>query len=77
MQIPAPKRGEVLRQIGQGLREKKAALGSLVSLEMGKILAEGEGEVQEFVDVIDYAVGLSRMLNGSVIPSESRFWHVL
>ena len=67
---PAPIRGEVVRRIGQRLREKQQALGALVSAEMGKILAEGVGEVQEAVDICDYAVGLSRSLNGSVIPSE-------
>jgi len=68
--IPAPLRGEVVRQIGEALRAKKTALGQLVSLEMGKILPEGEGEVQEFIDICDYAVGLSRMFSGKVIPSE-------
>lgn len=68
--IPAPLRGEVVRQIGEALRAKKTALGKLVSLEMGKILPEGEGEVQEFIDICDYAVGLSRMFSGKVIPSE-------
>eukprot|EP01135_Chromosphaera_perkinsii_P000883 Nk52_evm46s152 gene=Nk52_evmTU46s152 len=66
----APFRGEVVRQIGEALREKKHELGKLVSLEMGKILAEGEGEVQEYIDICDYALGLSRMLNGKIIPSE-------
>lgn len=60
-----------MRQIGDALRKKKDPLGSLVSLEVGKIKAEGDGEVQEFIDVCDYAVGLSRMLEGKVIPSES------
>ena len=68
--IPAPKRGEVVRQIGDALREKIQVLGSLVSLEMGKILVEGVGEVQEYVDVCDYAVGLSRMIGGPILPSE-------
>ncbi|KCV69262.1 aldehyde dehydrogenase (NAD+) [Fonticula alba] len=68
--VPAPKRGEIVRQIGDELRNKIEPLGKLVSLEMGKILAEGIGEVQEYVDIAEYAVGLSRMLNGSVIPSE-------
>ena len=58
--IPAPKRGEIVRQIGDALRSKIKVLGSLVSLEMGKIYVEGVGEVQEYVDVCDYAVGLSR-----------------
>jgi len=70
MQVPAPKRGEIVRQIGDALRAKLQQLGRLVSLEMGKILAEGIGEVQEVIDMCDFAVGLSRQLNGSVIPSE-------
>jgi len=68
--IPAPKRGEIVRQIGVALREKLEPLGKLVSLEMGKILPEGIGEVQEYVDICDYATGLSRMFEGKVIPSE-------
>ncbi|XP_076876126.1 alpha-aminoadipic semialdehyde dehydrogenase [Brachyhypopomus gauderio] len=68
--IPAPKRGEIVRQIGEALRKKIKVLGSLVSLEMGKIYVEGVGEVQEYVDVCDYAVGLSRMIGGPVLPSE-------
>ncbi|KIM52006.1 hypothetical protein SCLCIDRAFT_1224105 [Scleroderma citrinum Foug A] len=68
--IPAPKRGEVLRQIREALAAKRDALGALVSLEMGKIKTEGMGEVQEFVDICDYAVGLSRMMNGRVVASE-------
>jgi aldehyde dehydrogenase family 7 protein A1 len=59
--IPAPKRGEIVRQIGDSLRAKKEPLGKLISLEMGKIMSEGLGEVQEFIDVCDYATGLSRM----------------
>ena len=59
-----------MRQIGQNLRDKIQPLGRLVSLEMGKILAEGVGEVQEYVDIADYAVGLSRMIQGQVLPSE-------
>jgi len=74
--IPAPQRGDIVRQIGNALREKKSDLGKLVSLEMGKILSEGEGEVQEYIDICDYAVGLSRMLEGKVLPSERR-GHVL
>uniref|UniRef100_A0A8D1MZV6 Aldehyde dehydrogenase domain-containing protein n=1 Tax=Sus scrofa TaxID=9823 RepID=A0A8D1MZV6_PIG len=70
--IPAPKRGEIVRQIGDALREKIQVLGSLVSLEMGKILVEGVGEVQEYVDICDYAVGLSRMIGGPILPSESK-----
>ncbi len=72
--VPAPKRGEVVRQIGNVLRENKALLGRLVSLECGKILAEGEGEVQEMIDIADFAVGLSRQLYGLTIASE-RFEH--
>ncbi|MBN3272874.1 AL7A1 dehydrogenase, partial [Polyodon spathula] len=68
--IPAPKRGEIVRQIGDALRKKSKVLGSLVSLEMGKIFVEGVGEVQEYIDVCDYAVGLSRMIGGPVLPSE-------
>ncbi|MBK6314925.1 MAG: aldehyde dehydrogenase family protein [Blastocatellia bacterium] len=68
--MPAPKRGEVVRQIGNALREKKAALGALVSMECGKIRAEGEGEVQEMIDIADFAVGLSRQLYGLTIHSE-------
>uniref|UniRef100_T1JGM2 aldehyde dehydrogenase (NAD(+)) n=1 Tax=Strigamia maritima TaxID=126957 RepID=T1JGM2_STRMM len=68
--IPAPRRGEIVRQIGHALREKKSLLGKLVSLEMGKILPEGEGEVQEYVDICDYATGLSRMFEGKLFPSE-------
>jgi aldehyde dehydrogenase family 7 protein A1 len=69
-EVPSPKRGEIVRQIGDALREKKKPLGQLVSLEMGKILAEGEGEVQEYIDICDFAVGLSRSMTGKVIPSE-------
>ncbi|KAG6792227.1 hypothetical protein POTOM_001370 [Populus tomentosa] len=69
-QVPAPKRGEIVRQIGDALRTKLQQLGRLVSLEMGKILPEGIGEVQEIIDMCDFCVGLSRQLNGSVIPSE-------
>jgi len=60
--IPAPKRGEVIRDLGNALREMKEPLGDLVSLEMGKIRAEGHGEVQEMIDICDFAVGLSRQL---------------
>ena len=58
--IPAPKRGEIVRQIAVELRKYKKALGQLVALEMGKIVAEGEGEVQEMIDIGDFAVGLSQ-----------------
>jgi len=67
---PAPKRGEVIRQIGEALREKKEALGRLVSYEMGKSLQEGYGEVQEMIDICDFAVGLSRQLYGLSMHSE-------
>lgn len=67
---PGPVRGEIVRQIGIGLREKLQLLGRLLSLEVGKIVPEGVGEVQEYVDVCDYAVGLSRMFDGKVLPSE-------
>ncbi len=69
-EVPAPKRGEVIRQIGEVLRQKKAELGRLVSLEMGKIASEGQGEVQEMIDICDFAVGLSRQLYGSTMHSE-------
>ena len=68
--LPAPRRGEYVRMLGNALREKKAALAALVSLEMGKILAEGEGEVQEMIDITDFAVGLSRQLYGLTMMSE-------
>ncbi len=72
--VPAPKRGEVVRQIGNALRENKEALGKLVSYEMGKIYQEGLGEVQEMIDICDFAVGLSRQLHGFTMHSE-RFKH--
>ncbi|HAT5918873.1 TPA: aldehyde dehydrogenase family protein [Legionella pneumophila] len=68
--MPAPKRGEIIRQIGQALRENKDSLGSLVSLEMGKSKQEGDGEVQEMIDIADFAVGQSRMLYGNSMHSE-------
>ncbi|MGB2086876.1 MAG: aldehyde dehydrogenase family protein [Flavobacteriaceae bacterium] len=68
--IPAPKRGEMVRQLGDALREKKEALGQLVSYEMGKSLQEGLGEVQEMIDICDFAVGLSRQLHGLTMHSE-------
>lgn len=68
--LPAPKRGEIVRQIGDALRRKKDALGSLVSLEMGKSKQEGDGEVQEMIDMADFAVGQSRMLYGNTMHSE-------
>jgi aldehyde dehydrogenase (NAD+) len=67
---PAPKRGEVVRQIGEALREKKESLGKLVSYEMGKSYQEGLGEVQEMIDICDFAVGLSRQLHGLTMHSE-------
>ena len=69
-EVPAPRRGEIVRQLGEALRAKKEALGQLVSLEMGKILTEGLGEVQEMIDICDYAVGQSRMLSGPTLQSE-------
>src|SRR6266404_9809116 len=68
--VPAPKRGELIRQLGNALREAKHDLGRLVTLETGKIIAEGEGEVQEMIDICDFAVGLSRQLYGLTIASE-------
>ena len=68
--VPAPKRGEIVRQYGNILRENKNALGTLVSYEMGKSLAEGKGEVQEMIDICDFAVGLSRQLHGLTMHSE-------
>src|SRR6202022_3292818 len=68
--VPAPKRGQIVREIGDELRRFKDHLGTLVTLEMGKILPEGKGEVQEMIDVADFAVGLSRQLYGLTMPSE-------
>jgi aldehyde dehydrogenase (NAD+) len=68
--VPAPKRGEAIRLLGEELRRNKADLGTLVSLENGKILAEGLGEVQEMIDIADFAVGQSRMLYGNTMHSE-------
>ena len=68
--LPAPKRGEVVRDLGQALRDAKEPLGDLVTLEMGKIRAEGHGEVQEMIDICDFAVGLSRQLYGLTMHSE-------
>jgi aldehyde dehydrogenase (NAD+) len=81
--VPAPRRGEIVRQIGDALRANKEALGSLVSLEMGKIRQEGLGEVQEMIDMADLAVGQARMLYGSTMHSERPLhrmyeqWHPL
>ncbi len=82
-QVPAPLRGEIVRRIGNAFREHKDALGSLVTLEMGKIKPEGDGEVQECIDIADFAVGLSRQVGGPTLPSERRDhrmmeqWHPL
>ena len=67
---PAPKRGEVVRKLANAFRKNKTSLGKLISWEMGKIQAEGEGEVQEMIDIADYAVGLSRQLYGKTMHSE-------
>ena len=82
-QLPAPKRGDYIRRLGNALRENIDALGGLVTLEMGKILPEGVGEVQEMVDICDFAVGLSRQLYGNTMTSERpdhrmyEHWHPL
>ena len=68
--VPAPRRGELIRLFGEELRENKDALGTLVTLESGKLLQEGLGEVQEMIDICDFAVGLSRQLYGLTMPSE-------
>ena len=68
--IPAPKRGDLIRQLGSELRNQKENLAKLTSYEMGKSLQEGLGEVQEMIDICDYAVGLSRQLNGLTMHSE-------
>jgi aldehyde dehydrogenase (NAD+) len=68
--VPAPRRGELVRDLGNALRDLKEPLGDLVSLEMGKIRAEGHGEVQEMIDICDFAVGLSRQLYGLTLASE-------
>ena len=68
--VPAPIRGQLVREMGDALREKKDALGGLVSMEMGKIKQEGVGEVQEMIDIADFAVGQSRMLYGKTMHSE-------
>lgn len=81
--VPAPKRGELVRLMGNAFREHKQELGKLVSTEMGKSLQEGIGEVQEIIDICDYAVGLSRQLYGLTMPSErpghklQELWHPL
>jgi aldehyde dehydrogenase (NAD+) len=82
-QVPPPRRGELVRLLGEVLREEKAALGRLVSRECGKILSEGLGEVQEMIDICDFAVGLSRQLYGLTIATERpghrmmETWHPL
>jgi aldehyde dehydrogenase (NAD+) len=68
--VPAPRRGELVRLLGEELRASKTALGALVTLEVGKLASEGEGEVQEMIDICDFAVGLSRQLHGLTIASE-------
>ena len=81
--IPAPKRGQVVREVDDELRKLKDPLGKLVTLEMGKIIAEGRGEVQEAIDIADFAVGISRQLYGLTMQSERHLhrmyeqWHPL
>jgi aldehyde dehydrogenase (NAD+) len=81
--VPAPKRGELVRLLGEELRANKGALGRLVSIEVGKIVSEGQGEVQEMIDICDFAVGLSRQLYGLTIATERgehrmmESWHPL
>src|SRR5262245_28867970 len=81
--VPAPKRGELVRLFGEELRTSKPALGRLVSIEVGKIASEGSGEVQEMIDICDFAVGLSRQLYGLTIATERaehrmmESWHPL
>src|SRR6266480_2248348 len=81
--VPAPKRGELVRLLGEELRGNKEALGRLVSIEVGKIISEGLGEVQEMIDICDFAVGLSRQLYGLTITTERsehrmmETWHPL
>jgi aldehyde dehydrogenase (NAD+) len=81
--VPAPVRGDAIRRVGDALRDNKDALGSLVTMEMGKIKAEGDGEVQEMIDIADFAVGQSRMLYGKTMHSERPLhrmyeqWHPL
>jgi aldehyde dehydrogenase (NAD+) len=81
--VPAPKRGELVRLLGEELRIAKTALGRLVTIETGKIVSEGSGEVQEMIDICDFAVGLSRQLYGLTIASERpdhrmmETWHPL
>jgi aldehyde dehydrogenase (NAD+) len=70
--VPAPRRGEFVRIFGEELRRAKSALGLLVSIEVGKVLSEGLGEVQEMIDICDFALGLSRQMHGLTLPSERR-----
>jgi len=82
-ELPAPQRGEIVRRCGEAMRAKKEQLGRLITLEMGKILQEGLGEVQECIDIADFAVGQSRMMYGKTMPSERpghamrETWHPL
>ena len=82
-EVPAPRRGELVRLLGEELRAEKETLGRLVTLEAGKIVQEGLGEVQEMIDICDYAVGLSRQLHGLTIATERpghamrETWHPL
>ena len=82
-EVPAPRRGELVRRIGEAFRQKKEELGRLVTLETGKILEEGRGEIQECIDIADFAVGLSRQLYGLTLKSERKHhamretWHPL
>ncbi|MDX2016174.1 MAG: aldehyde dehydrogenase family protein [Planctomycetota bacterium] len=69
-EVPAPVRGQIIREIGESFRAHKVALGRLVSIETGKVLSEGEGEVQEAIDIAEFAAGLSRTIGGPTIPSE-------
>ena len=81
--VPAPQRAEVVRQLGQALRERKEELAQLVTLEMGKPIVEARGEVQEMIDICDFAVGLGRQIGGLTLPSErpghrlQESWHPL
>ena len=82
-EVPAPMRGEIIREVGIALRKHKKDLGLLITLETGKILSEGQGEVQEMIDMCDFATGLSRQLHGLTIASERKDhrlfeqWHPL
>ena len=76
-EVPAPRRGLLVRDLALALREKKAALATLLSIEVGKIRTEAEGEIQEMIDIADYAVGLSRQFHGLTLPSERPRHHLL